>query len=111
AGLALLPEGDVRLTDNLVTLAQNTTAHTAYFSDLNRVAPFDVACIEWGGTEPTTLELQRLKLWLNPRVNGSLSRDVVQWKVELVHVSRIEALLDPNGTTRTMLSTMSLCDP
>jgi len=109
-GLDILPEGDVRLDDTIVTLVQNTTAHTAYFTDLNRITPFDVAAIEWGGAESNDLELDRLKLWLAPRVSGALNREVVQWKVELRRASTVGGVSDSAGITRTMLITAPLCD-
>lgn len=110
SAFSLLPEGDVRLQDTIVTLVQNTTAVTAYFADLNRATPWDVPCIEWGGTEPADSELQRLKLWLNPRVSAGLSREVVQWKVELLRLARIESQFI-EATEFDILTLAPLCDP
>src|SRR5689334_20909796 len=66
-GFDLPPEGDVRLHDNIQTLVSQTSAPNT-FTDIDGVPPHDVLQIEWGGTEPSDLEISRLKLWLVPRI-------------------------------------------
>src|SRR5206468_3816423 len=79
-------DGSLRLKGTLSTVIQSIT-HPSLFIDLNRQAPYDVLQIVWaGGAESTDWELQRLKLWLNPRVSGSQRREISRWRVELMHL-------------------------
>jgi len=109
-GFSLLPEGDVRLADNITTLVTQTS-HPDRLSDLNQIAPFDVVRIVWGGTDDAELEIARVKLWLNPRT-GSPSRNVVKWICRLVRVIGTRYWQDPrDGSEKHALAMIDLCSP
>lgn len=109
-GLSLLDEGDVRLTDTIVTHVSSTT-HPDTFTDLNRTSPWDVLLIEWGGAEDYRFELQRLKLWLAPRNNAAQTQEVAQWKVELMGVTEVLSFKgEDSAVTSQLLTLVKLCD-
>jgi len=109
-GFSLLPEGDVRLADNIATLVTQTS-HPDRLTDLDQVAPFDVVRIVWGGTDDPELEIARVKLWLNPRT-GSPSRNVAKWVCRLVRVIGTVYWQDGrDGSEHHALSMIDLCSP
>jgi hypothetical protein len=104
--------GDLRLRGTLSTVIQSTT-HPNLFTDLNKSAPYDVLRIVWAGTtEPSDWELQRLKLWLNPRVNAAQRREVARWRVALVNVAATEfKQIGTTGVIVHALRLLPLCLP
>lgn len=110
AGFSLLPEGDVRLADNIVTLISQP-AHPNNLTDLNTTAPFDVVQVIWGGNDLAEFEIARVKLWLNPRTTAA-TREAVKWKCALVHLVATVSKQDPaTGFTITALRLGALCQP
>lgn len=103
-GFSLQDNGDVRLAESVVTVITTAGPPTAYYTDLDRRFPMDVGMLSWGGSEPAEYEIKRVKIWLNPRVNGALTRQVVKWKMELWD------LIDVTGSGVTALTLGKLCD-
>jgi hypothetical protein len=86
AGFSLVDNGDVRLSDTITTLVTKAGPPNAYFSDLDRTFPYNVILVQWNGPEPNLFEIQRVKIWLNPRVSGALNRQVAKWKLDFLAV-------------------------
>lgn len=110
AGFSLLPEGDVRLADTIVTLLAQAN-HPNNLTDLNTTAPFDVVQVVWGGADLADFEIARVKLWLNPRTTV-VTREVVKWKVQLVHL--IATVFQQDGLTGQTMGAFrlgNLCQP
>ena len=88
-GFDVLPTGGVRLTGSIGALVEHT-ASDSHFTDLvDDGTSFDVALIRWGGVEPHDVTLERLKLFLNPRVDGGQPQEVARWRVRCYAVSDV----------------------
>ncbi len=82
-GFDFLDNGDVRLHNTVRTIITKAGPPNDYFTGLSRAFPLSVIMLEWGGTDRSDVELDRIKVWLNPRKNAALNRQVVRWKLEL----------------------------
>jgi hypothetical protein len=106
SGFDVLDTGGVRLTGTIAALVEHTV-NDDYLEDLvDDGTAFAAARILWGGAEPRDLTLERLKLYLHPRVDGGQPQEVARWRVRLYGVS--DVLVEASGLVA--LSLMPLGD-
>jgi len=86
------PDGSLRLKGTIATVFTQTTQDSNQI-DLNRVSPLEMGIMEWVGPEPNDFEIQRVTMYLNPRVSASQKNEMMnggRWRLELL------AAIDPD---------------
>lgn len=98
--------GDLTLKGTLRTLVTYSPGAVTYFTDLDALTPWDVPMVEFPDAEPPELEIDRIKLYLNPLRVPTQKREVHRWRLELM---RPVALF--GGGVGTIVTMLPIADP
>lgn len=66
------------------------TASDGFATDLNNDSPFSTGKITWGGAQDPDLEIDQIRVFLDPRRTGA-AKEVVTWRLRLWRLHRVTA--------------------
>lgn len=81
-------DGGVEIDSTIADKITHTT-QDGYNTDLNNASPYSVAQIEWKGSDPRDLEIQKVKAWLHPNQAGT-GKEVAKWGCQLKALVKVE---------------------
>lgn len=95
-GLTVYEDGRVQLSGSASTLFESTTG-SGETTDLNGVAPLDVARLNWTASQPDDIEVREITAHLNPKRSTSNPIEVAKWRLQLWAVTHVIRARDDAG--------------